>query len=174
MSYRSLIDSGCSNHLTHKFSAFIIYKPLNGKSIEVFDGQLIRIYGIGTIQLEACKHVLKIQDVYYVPKASHNLPSVGQLISKGLNITFNGASYSIYLSSRKLLLKVKMESRIFPITFLTDGNLTDTCFAAKDEASLLHKQFGHVNSSSLTPASKSNLVERIPKLEQDHRICEIW
>ena len=96
----SLLDSGADVHICNDLSYFnLIHTWDPGHKVKVGDGALVPVVGIGTVTLrlqnqsgEYEKFVL--QNVYYMPKISQNILSVGRLWKDhGLKSRFEGKSH---------------------------------------------------------------------------------
>ena len=61
-----LIDSGCSNHMTHNKSLFIEWCEITSSKVRVGDGKHITVKGKGTIAISTCHGTKLITDVLYV------------------------------------------------------------------------------------------------------------
>ncbi|KAE8687773.1 aspartate and glycine-rich protein-like [Hibiscus syriacus] len=77
-----LIDSGCTNHMTHDKELFRDLKPTNITKVRIGNGDYICVKGKGIISIASYAGTKLIQDVLFVPKIVQNLLSVGQLIEK--------------------------------------------------------------------------------------------
>lgn len=64
-------------------------------------------------------YVKLLHDVQFVPGLTHNLLSVGQLLSSGFSVVFNGDTCSIFeKTSGELMFKVKqIENNMFSLRF---------------------------------------------------------
>ena len=83
-----LIDSGCSNHMTHNMSMFREWCEITSSKVRVGDGKRIVVKGKGTIAIPTCHGTKLITDVLYVPNIDQNLLSVGQLVEKLYKVLF--------------------------------------------------------------------------------------
>ena len=62
-----LIDSCCSNHMTHNMSMFREWCEITSSKVQVGDGKHIAIKGICTIVIPTYHGIKLIIDVLYVP-----------------------------------------------------------------------------------------------------------
>ena len=83
-----LIDSGCTNHMTHDRSLFKELKPTAITKVRIGNGNHIPVKGKGTIVISTDSGTKSISDVLFVPDIDQNLLSVGQLIEKGFEVFF--------------------------------------------------------------------------------------
>ena len=77
-----LIDSGCSNHITHNKSLFKERCEITSSKVRVGDGKHIAVKGKCTIAIPTCHSTKLITDVLYVTDIDQNLLSVSQLVEK--------------------------------------------------------------------------------------------
>lgn len=87
-SERWLVDSGCTNHMTHNKKLFRELGNANSSKVRVGNGKYIAVKGKGTVAISTCSGTKFISDVLYVPEIDQNLLSVGQLIEKVYKVVF--------------------------------------------------------------------------------------
>ena len=63
-----LVDSGCTNHMTHDQELFKELNKSQVSKVRIGNGDLITIEGKGTIAIESCAGSKLIYDVLYVPE----------------------------------------------------------------------------------------------------------
>ena len=87
------LDSGASNHMTSVEHSFLDSHPYLGKEkITTANGDQLLISGVGTITLSSVTgQSITLSNVYFVPKLSANLLSVGQLIDEGYLVNFSSS-----------------------------------------------------------------------------------
>ena len=78
-----LIDSGCSNHVTHNKSLFKEWCEITSSMVLVGDGKHIVVKGKGTISIPTCHGTKLITNVLYVLDINQNLLSVDRMVEKG-------------------------------------------------------------------------------------------
>ena len=72
-----ILDSGATNHMTPLKHLFRLYEPMiTGKHVQIADGTLLPVVGIGTMNIDPLG---TIYNVYYVPKLFVSLVSVQRL-----------------------------------------------------------------------------------------------
>jgi len=82
-----IIDSGCTNHMTHRE----LFKELNKSNISkvrIGNGEQLAVKGTRTISIKIHSGIKLIFDVLYVPKITQNLLSVAQMLEKGYKVSF--------------------------------------------------------------------------------------
>ena len=119
MSYEAsenwLIDSGCTNHMTHDKELFKELKSTESKKVRIGNGEYIAVKGKGTIAIASCFRTKLITDVLYVPDIDQNLLSVGQLIEKGFKVIFMEKACVIEDATGQKMFEVKMARRSFSL-----------------------------------------------------------
>ena len=87
------IDSGASNHITSIDHQFAQINPYNGhEQITAANGERLSILGIRSIGFNTPQsQPLTLSNVFFVPKLSANLLSVGQWVDHGYFITFSSS-----------------------------------------------------------------------------------
>ena len=92
----SLIDSGCTNHMTYDRTLFKDLKPTKITNGRIKNGDYISAKGKGTISIATSSGTKTISNVLYVPDINQNLLRVGQLIEKGFKVSFENRVCLIY------------------------------------------------------------------------------
>ena len=84
---RWVLDTGASNHMSGARVAFSSIDTGVAGSVRFGDGSVARIEGIGTV-LFSCKNGehRAINNVYYLPRLTTNIISVGQLDESGYQV----------------------------------------------------------------------------------------
>ena len=77
-----LIDSGCSNHMTHTKSLLREWCEITSSKDRVGDGKHIAVNGKGTIIIPTCNGTKLITNVLYIPDIYQNMLSMGPLVKK--------------------------------------------------------------------------------------------
>ena len=104
---RWLEDSGCSVHICKDRTAFASFRPSNDRYIETAkDGEAdLLCLGTGTVFLRAntgtsSPSVIRLQEVWFVPNARHNLFSTNLALSKGeITYSANNSGISTFSTS---------------------------------------------------------------------------
>jgi hypothetical protein len=78
---------GSTNHICCSKEMFTSMRSHRSR-IQVGDGQELQVTGIGQVELQTEKAIIKIRDVFYVPDMKINLLSIGKLTKKGASIVF--------------------------------------------------------------------------------------
>lgn len=81
------LDTGCSQHITHRKKDFVAMQSYTGGPISGIGGTQLVLEGQGTVEL-ACV-IMLLSNALYCPTAGVNLISASQLLPKrGVDIAF--------------------------------------------------------------------------------------
>jgi transposase InsO family protein len=166
-----LLDSGCTHHMTANSDIFVEMNNGYKSRVKVGNGEYVEVKGIGKVSVQTPSGIKFISDVLYVPKIDQNLISVGQLIEKGYTLTFKDNSCTILDQNNIELMTVEMKHRSFPLEWKNMSSNAYSC--TEDESKLWHKRFGHANYTSLKNLNEFELVENMPKVNDDTCVCDI-
>ena len=110
-----LADSACSSHISTQRSYFSEYAPISNHFIKGLGNQPVT--GIGTMKLisnvdgKACTITLK--DVLYVPKAPHNLISLGRITSAKIQVLFTDKDVRFRVPNHTIIAKGTKISNLY-------------------------------------------------------------
>ena len=97
-----IFDTAVSWHICSRKSAFDRYIDLNHYSdVELPDGSIQQVYGVGTINLPVGDNSVELQNVRYIPQVQAQLVSFGQLAESGFRIQLTKKPYKFVLTSPK-------------------------------------------------------------------------
>ncbi|TYI02494.1 hypothetical protein ES332_A11G270800v1 [Gossypium tomentosum] len=84
------LGSGCSNHMIGVKSLSKEIDETFKQNVTLGDSKKIQVEGKGNVEVKSSfGNVKLLYDVYYIPRLSQNLLSVGQLMPTGYAIMFN-------------------------------------------------------------------------------------
>ena len=93
-----LLDSGCSNHITHNKSLFQSYPdllPPLQSSIEVGNGEKAKVMGKGSVtiylRIDNMKKTCQLSNVLYAPDLDYNLISISTIDKTGITTIFRNS-----------------------------------------------------------------------------------
>nr|GEV23861.1 ribonuclease H-like domain-containing protein [Tanacetum cinerariifolium] len=174
---KSVIDSGCSRHMTGNISYLSDFEEFNGGYV-AFGGNPKggKISGKGKIKTGK----LDFNEVYFVKELKFNLFSVSSMCDKKNSVLFTDTECVVLYSDYKLpdenhvLLRVPQENNMYNVDLknvVPSGDLT--CLFAKatlDESNLWHRRLGHINFKTINKLVKGNLVRGLPSkiFKNDH------
>jgi len=136
-----LVDSGCTNHMTHDQELFRELDKSQVSKVRIDNGDLITVEGKGTIAIESSAYTKLIYDVLYVPEIHQNLLSVGQLIEKGFKVIFENKHPLIKDVDDKEIFNIKMRGKSFSFDLLEEEQTTYPFTVNNTE--VWHKRLGH-------------------------------
>jgi len=115
-----LIDSGCTNHMTHDKDMFVKLDKTHSSKVRIGNGDYIEVKGIGDIAINAGSGTKIISDVLYVPEINQNLLSVGQLLEKGYVVVFKDKTCEVFDTTGIKLMSIKMKGKSFSVNLQTN------------------------------------------------------
>ncbi|KAL3352408.1 hypothetical protein AABB24_020438 [Solanum stoloniferum] len=112
-SERWLIDSGCTNHMTHDKEIFRDLHRSAISKVRIDNGDYFPAKGKGTVAIESCSGTKLISDVLYVLELDQNLLSVGNLLENCFKLTFQDKKCVIFDPKGQQICQVKMRGKSF-------------------------------------------------------------
>jgi len=170
---RWVLDTGASNHMSGARSAFSNIDSGVTGSVRFGDGSVARIEGVGTV-LFSCKtgEHRAIDNVYYLPRLTANIISVGQLDESGYQVLVESGVMRVRDEERRLLAKIHRSPGCL---YVLDVNIAQpVCLAARgeEEAWVWHARFGHLHFAALRKMAKDGLVHGMPLMSQVEQVCD--
>ncbi|GMI94896.1 hypothetical protein HRI_003159000 [Hibiscus trionum] len=165
-----LIDSGCTNHMTHDKELFRDLKPTNITKVRIGNGEYISVKGKGTVAITSCSGTKLIPDVLFVPKIQQNLLSVGQLIERGFKVVFEDKYCLIKDAANQDIFKVKIKGKSFALNPLEEEQ---TAFPIKENITeVWHKRLGHYHHQGLLQMKFKMMANDLPELDDQISSCK--
>ena len=170
---RWILDTGASNHMSGSRAAFANLDSGITGSIRFGDGSVAQIEGTGTV-LFSCKNGehRSLPNVYYLPRLTANIISVGQLDEGGYQVLVEDGVMRIRDEERRLLAKIPRSPGRLYVLDVTIAR--PVCLAARidDDAWTWHSRFGHIHFAALRKMAREELVRGLPLLNQVEQVCE--
>jgi hypothetical protein len=169
---RWVLDTGATNHMTGCGSAFSeLDRNIRG-TVKFRDGSMVQIEGMGTILFQ-CKNGEHhaFVGVYFIPKLTTNIVSVGQLDEGGFRTIIDGGVMVIRDFEGRLLAKVQ---RSLNRLYIPNVELAKpVCLAAKgaESAWIWHARFSHLNFPALRKLAQEGMVRGLPEVDQADQVC---
>ncbi|KAJ1704767.1 hypothetical protein LUZ63_004546 [Rhynchospora breviuscula] len=162
------LDSGCSNHMTgykHLFNQLDESYKLN---VALGDDKQIRVEGKGTVAVQTNQHTTRLlKNVYFIPKLTQNLLSVGQLIECGNSVIFENKKCTIIdKTTNQIMAVVDMATnKLFPLEI---EGIEEKVLTAKLEnpSEIWHLRYGHLNIKGLRLLSQKQMVFGLPEIKE--------
>ena len=170
---RWILDTGASNHMSGSRAAFANLDSGITGSVRFGDGSITQIEGTGTV-LFSCKNGehRSLPNVYYLPRLTANIISVGQLDEGGYQVLVEDGVMRIRDEERRLLAKIPRSPGRLYVLDVTIAR--PVCLAARtdDDAWTWHSRFGHIHFAVLRKMAREELVRGLPLLNQVEQVCE--
>ena len=122
--------------------------------------------GKGTIEVKTNQGKVKYLDnVFFIPTLSYNLLSVGQLVNDRYSVIFDDGSCTIRdKKSGLIIVNVCMtQNKMFPLD-VSNIERHALITTQKNESSLWHLRYGHLNIKGLRLLSQKGIVFELPKI----------
>ncbi|XP_068466419.1 uncharacterized protein [Phaseolus vulgaris] len=166
-----LIDSGCTNHMTHDKELFKELRTTDIKRVRIGNGEHLAVKGKGTIAITSYKGIKIITNVLFVPEIDQNLLSVGQLLEKGYKVMFENKHCLIKDVDGSDLFKVEMKGKSFALNPMEEEHIA---FKSKENVTEIYVPDLKNNILSMgkllesVEAKFNNLEKRFTKLEEKY------
>jgi hypothetical protein len=168
-----VLDTGAMNHMSGARMAFAELDTAVRGSVSFGDGSVASIEGCGTV-LFNCKNGehRSFAGVYYIPRLTSNIISLGQLDEAGYKINIDNGILRIREQSRRLLARVpRRPDRLYVLDL---DVAWPVCLEArgKEETWRWHARMGHVNMKALRKLAREEMVRGLPSIEQVNKLCD--
>nr|GFB03463.1 hypothetical protein [Tanacetum cinerariifolium] len=165
----SIIDSGCSKHMTGNLKLLINFVEKFLGTVKFGNDQIAPILGYGDLVQGA----IMIKRVYYVEGLNHNLVSVGQFCDADLEVAFRKSTCFIRDLKGNDLLTGSRGTDLYSIILQDTNSPNPICLVAKatsSQAWLWHRRLSHLNFDTINLLSKNDIVAGLPKVKfvKDH------
>lgn len=149
------LDSGASNHMTGILEHFTTLDTCAHGAVKLGDGSRVHIGGRGTVLIEGRNGEHKaLTNVYYIPKLTSNIISLGQLEEQGCRVEMENGELLVFDTAGKLLIKVKRSANRLYVLNLELAKPVCLMANTESEAWRWHTRFGHVNFQALKRMSQ--------------------
>ena len=154
-----LVDSGCSAHMIFDRSLFITYERMETGSVEMGTKARATVAGRGKVELmrnvNGVASPCILSNVLHVPDFGYSLLSVSQMVSRGMQVSFQ-TEKCIASKESKVLATASLVGDLYIIDVATQ-------IASAHVVSLqtLHERLGHVNAQGIASMIRNNVVSGI-------------
>lgn len=167
------LDSGASNHMTGNLAWFSDLDSSTCGAVKLGDGHLVHIGGKGTVLIKGRSGEHKaLTDVYYIPKLSSNIISLGQLEEKGCKVEMWLGELTVFDTEGKLLIKVRRTENRLYVLKLEIAQPVCMSASTNSKAWRWHARFGHLNFQALRRMRQEGLVEGLPYIDHVEQVCD--
>jgi hypothetical protein len=162
-----VLDTGATNHMTGCQSAFSnLHQNIHG-TVKFEDGSVVQTKGVGTILFQ-CKNGEHhaFAGVYFIPRLTTNIISVGQLEKGGFQTIIDGGVMRIRDIAGHLLAMVNWSANRLYI--LNVELASPVCLVMKGAECvwLWHIKFGHLNFSTMRKLAREGMVHGLLEVDQ--------
>jgi hypothetical protein len=170
-----VLDTGAMNHMSGYRAVFTKINTTVLDTVRFGDDSVARIEGRRTVVF-VCKNSesRSFDGVYFIPRLTINIMSVGQLDEIGYKIDIDTDVMKIRKPGGVLLAKVKREENSLYLLHLMFAQ--PTCLAVHGRGDEVawhwHERFGHVNMAALRKLAREELVHGLPEIGQVGQLCE--
>jgi hypothetical protein len=144
------LDSGATNHMTGNRNAFVNIDTAVSGVVRFGDGSEVAIEGAGSVLFEGkTGEHLPLTGVYFIPRLTHNIISLGQLDEGGCDVHTKAGMLRVRDEHGRLIIKVqRTANRLYLLRIKLAKPL---CLAARvtESAWLWHERFGHLHFDAL-------------------------
>jgi transposase InsO family protein len=168
-----ILDTGATNHMTGSRSAFAKLDTAVTGTVRFGDGSVVRIEGRGTV-LFSCRfgEHRGIAGVYYIPRLTANIVSLGQLDRSGSKVLIHHGVLRVWDPRGHLLVRVRRsDDCLYTIKLNIDRPVYLAARSAKP-AWRWHARYGHLNFPSLRKLAQQEMVRGLPLLQQVTQVCD--
>jgi hypothetical protein len=167
------LDIGATNHMTGTREIFSELDTGIQGMVRFGDGSVIAIAGRGTILFEAKtgEHQC-LTDVYYIPRLTENIVSLGQLDEGGCKVHIDDGVLRIWNQQRRLVAKVKRSAVRLYLLRLTAVKPECLVVRRGEEAWRWHERYGHLHFDALRMLARKQMVCGLPDIEQVEKQCD--
>jgi hypothetical protein len=159
---RWVLDTGAMNHMTGTRNIFAELDTAVTGSVRFGDGSVVAIEGKGTV-LFTCKsgEHRRLEGVYYIPRLTTNIVSLGQMDEDGYAINIEGGVLRLHDPQHQLLAKVQRSPNRLYLLDMTIA--APVCFTAliSDVVWRWHERYGHLNFQALRKLGQRSLRPRL-------------
>ncbi len=160
-----VIDSGCSNHMTHDKSLFKSYSVLhNPQFVELGNGNKAQIVGKGTVQVQimvnGSPRTCILSGAMHVPDLGYNLVSVPTLDKKGLHTTFGDLKCHVTDQNDRLLASGTLVRNLYQLDIDTSRAVKGTALVA-ESLSTWHERLAHIDPLSIKKMCANQVIRGV-------------
>ena len=168
-----LLDSTCCNHTTSSPDVVLSHTSTSLPTIYTANGSPMHASHLGNVSTPA----LSVSNVYQIPKLTHNLLSVGQLIELGFSLTFSSTGVVVQDSQTGQIVETARKvERLFELIFL---HLPSSCLSASavsghstSSLALWHSRLSHASISKVKQLVSRGLLGSVSNKSFDCMSCQ--
>jgi hypothetical protein len=167
------LDTGATNNMTGAREAFSELNTNIRGTVRFGDGSVVAIEGRESILFEArTGEHQHLDDVYFIPRLTANIVSLGQLDEGGCPVHINHAVLRIWDEKRRLIARVKWPAARLYLIRLKIAKPVGLVARRNDEAWRWHERFGQLHFNTLRKLAKDEMVRGLPDIEHIEQLCD--
>jgi hypothetical protein len=168
-----IVDTGVTNHMTRSCTAFIDLDTRVRGTVRFGDDSAAEIEGRGKVEF-VCKNgeLRRFDGVYFIPKLTVNIMSVGRLDEDGYRVLIDGDELAIREPGGKLLARVKQAGSRLYLLHVTLSVAVCQVTRGDEMAWRWHERLGHLNFPAMKKLVREDLVQGLPDVGLAERSCE--
>jgi len=174
-----LLDSGSTKHICAYRDYFIELKPC---AIDLNWGKAsnLHVKWCGKVNIRLGNRLISIRDCLYAPEIGLNLLSLGQLVEKGVDVSFKSATCELAkngsIIARGTLKRNLVLFRATLASSTTTSKLSESYLAnsatSAENSYLWHQRMGHIGSPALRNLAKATTGTTSPiEMPKNCEIC---
>ena len=169
--YDWLADTGSTNHIVNSCELFVTYESTPDATICGVGSKNTQVLGRGTVKLIAQygmrKHLLRLENVNYIPANKYNILTLGRWDTNGCRYQASDGTLTLYDHQNvPILNRSKFASHLYKFCLQPaneDKNINSNKFTFSSHEGLQswetwHQRFGHVSYNSLKKLHSRNLL----------------
>jgi hypothetical protein len=142
-------------------------------TVKFGDGSMANIEGRGSILLKCRSGGHRaLTGVYYIPRLTANIVSLGQLEEDGHKILLHDGNLKIWDQAGSLVAKIpRAMNRLYVLHLNVERPV---CLAAQgtSPAWLWHARYGHLNFRGLSRLAEHEMVKGLPRVDHVEQYCD--
>jgi hypothetical protein len=161
-----VLDMGATNHMTGCRATFSdLDRNIHGMA-RFRDGSVVQIEGVGTVLFnDKNREHRAFTGVYFIPRLTMNIISVGQLDEIGYQTLIEGGVMRIRDAEHRLHVKVHRSTDLLYVLDVEIAILVCLAMRGSESAWLWHTHFGHLNFLALCKLARDDTVRCLPAVE---------
>ena len=159
LSYRWIVDSGSSDHMSPEFHNFLEYFPMTPEPVNFGNGATGYALGHGNIKLNPSHGIVVLKRVLFVPTLVANLLSITRVMHIGTDVHFIAKQQKVYFTHNNTVICTASPKGGLVIL---DEDAPHTAFATSKhvhpETYAWHRKLGHLGFDNLAKFARKGFV----------------
>lgn len=152
--YRWIVDSGSSDHMSPDFDRFTDYCPMVPEPVNFGNGAKGYALGKGDISLYTTYGVVTLKRVLFVPVLVANLVSITRTMKAGADVHFISSENRVYFTRNdKVICSASPQGGLV----LVDEDVSHSAYTAVHDPHEWHRKLGHLGFDSLAKLARKGI-----------------